>query len=76
MKKALLVIALSIVLVVALAVPALAAPPFDKNGPAHHGMGRMFGEHISTEAKAGVLGPEVHPGMHHGFAGWEMPMPM
>jgi hypothetical protein len=32
----------------------------------------MFGEHISTEAKAGSLGPDLHPGMHRGFHGWPM----
>jgi hypothetical protein len=32
--------------------------------------GRVFGSmHISVEAQNGVLGQDVHPGMHRGFSG-------
>ena len=48
---------------------ALAVPAFATGAG---GMGRMYGDHIRTEARAGMLGPEVHPGMHFGFHGWTM----
>lgn len=69
MRRVFAVVVLTAVLVLSLAVPALAMTP------ANNGMGKMYGEHISTEAKAGVLGKYVHPGMHHGMSGWMMPMP-
>lgn len=58
------IFAVAAVLAFALAVPAFA------NGA--DGRGRAYGDHIRTEARAGVLGPEVHPGMHRGFHGWHM----
>ena len=36
--------------------------------------GRDYGAmHISVEARNGVLGPDVHPGMHRGFSGCVKP---
>ena len=58
------IFALAAVLAFALAVPAFATGA--------DGMGRMYGDHIRTEARGGMLGPEVHPGMHFGFHGWHM----
>lgn len=69
MRRVLVVVALAGTLVLSLAVQALAMTP------ANEGMGKMYGEHISSEAKAGTLGPDVHPGMHRGMSGWMMPMP-
>lgn len=65
MKRTLVVVVVSVILVLALAAPAFAVP-------ANNGLGKMFGEHISTEATAGSLGPDLHPGMHRGFRGWPM----
>lgn len=65
MKRLAITSVVAIVLVLSTAATALGVP-------ANNGLGKMYGEHISTEAKAGVLGPEVHPGMHRGFAGWPM----
>lgn len=67
MRKSIVVVALAIVLVLALVVPALAMTP------ANNGMGKMYGEHIRTEAHAGTLGKDVHPGQHHGMSGWTPP---
>ena len=65
MKRLAAVSALVVVLVFTLVVPAFAVP-------ANNGLGRMFGEHTSTEAKAGTLGRDVHRGQHLGFHGWPM----
>jgi hypothetical protein len=65
MKRGAAVLVLVVALVFTLVVPAFAVP-------ANNGLGRMFGEHISTEARAGSLGPDLHPGMHLGFHGWPM----
>lgn len=65
MKRIALVVVLTAVLVLVLAAPAVAVP-------ANNGLGRMYGEHISSEARAGMLGPDLHPGMHQGFRGWPM----
>lgn len=65
MKKAVVVLIATVALTLSAAGPVFAAP-------ASGGLGRMFGEHISTEAKAGTLGPDIHPGQHFGFHGWMM----
>lgn len=65
MTRLALTVALAVVLVLAVAAPAFGVP-------ANDGLGKMYGEHISDEAKAGTLGPDVHPGMHRGFRGWPM----
>lgn len=67
MRRALTVAALTLVLVLTTIVPAIAMTP------ANNGMGKMYGEHISSEAKAGTLGKYVHPGQHRGMAGWMLP---
>lgn len=69
MRRILLAVPLTVAMLVLMAAPAMAATP------ANGGMGKMYSEHIRMEAKAGMLGPDVHPGMHRGMAGWEMPMP-
>lgn len=69
MYRILIIAVLSVALLFALVAPAAAVTP------ANNGLGRMYGEHISTEAKAGMLGKTLHPGMHHGMSGWVMPMP-
>lgn len=69
MRRSILVAIVVTALLMAFAAPAAAMTP------ANDGMGKMFGDHIRTEAQAGTLGKLVHPGMHHGMAGWEMPMP-
>lgn len=69
MKRMLSVVVLTVAMLTVLAVPALAATP------ANGGMGKMYGDHIRTEAKAGMLGKDLHPGMHRGMAGWEMLTP-
>jgi len=67
MYRVLIVAVLAVALLLALAAPALAM------APANHGMGKMYGDHIRTEAKAGSLGKSLHPGMHHGMSGWTPP---
>lgn len=67
MKRALIVIVLAVALLVIAVAPAAAMTP------ANNGMGKMYGEHIRTEAQAGALGKYVHPGQHHGMSGWMMP---
>lgn len=69
MRRFFTVVALAVVLVLMFGVSASALTP------ANGGMGKLYGEHISSEAKAGMLGPDVHPGMHRGMSGWMMPMP-
>lgn len=58
-----IIVALALVMVLALAVPAFAV-----NGSA--GAGRAYGEHVSMHAKAGHFGQDMSPGMHRGFAGF------
>lgn len=67
MRRALIVIALTVALLVVAAAPALAVTP------ANEGAGKMYGEHIRSEAHAGTLGKEVHPGLHRGMHGWVIP---
>jgi hypothetical protein len=51
-----------LLLAIAVAVPAAASGMCDS--------GREYGSmHISVEARNGVLGPMIHPGMHRGFSG-------
>jgi hypothetical protein len=67
MKRMLSVLVLAVAMLAILAVPALASTP------ANDSMGQMYGDHVRTEAKAGMLGKALHPGMHRGMSGWEMP---
>lgn len=34
------------------------------------GAGRTFGDHHAGMAQNGMLGADMNPGMHEGFAGW------
>jgi hypothetical protein len=62
MRRSLLSIFGGLILALAAALPAAAADMCDS--------GRDYGlMHISVEARSGVLGPDVHPGMHRGFSG-------
>lgn len=67
MRRALVAAVLAVVLLMVVVAPAAAMTP------ANDGMGKMYGEHISTEAKAGALGKDLHPGQHRGMAMWMMP---
>ena len=70
MKRMFSVVVLAVAMLAVLAVPALAATP------ANNGVGQAYGDHISTEATAGVLGQDMNPGHHRGISGWHMlPMP-
>jgi hypothetical protein len=61
MRRSLLALTAGLLLALAAALPAAAADMCDS--------GRAYGSmHISMEAKAGVLGQAVHPGMHRGFS--------
>jgi hypothetical protein len=61
MRRSLLALAAGLLLALGAAFPAAAADMCDS--------GRDFGSmHISVEAQNGVLGPDVHPGMHRGFS--------
>lgn len=66
MRRVLVIAAITVALLLTVVAPALAVTP------ANEGMGKMYGEHISAEAKAGTLGKYVHPGMHRGMHGWMM----
>lgn len=68
MKHGLVLVVVALALSVAVAAPAFAVP--GQNVPANMGLGSEYGGHISAEARAGTHGPELHPGMHHGFQGW------
>lgn len=68
MQRLLLVALLALAMLAAFAVPALAGTP------ANDGMGKMYAGHIRTEAQGGMLGADIHPGMHMGMRGWTMPM--
>jgi hypothetical protein len=62
MRRSLVALAAGLLLTLGAALPAAAADMCDS--------GRDFGSmHISVEARNGVLGPDVHPGMHKGFSG-------
>jgi hypothetical protein len=66
MRRSLLALAGGLLLALATAFPAAAADMCDS--------GRDYGAmHISVEAQNGVLGPDVHPGMHRGFSGCVKP---
>ena len=61
MRRSLIALAGGLLLVLATALPAAAADMCDS--------GRDYGSmHISVEARNGVLGQDVHPGMHRGFS--------
>lgn len=62
MIRSLVALGAALMLAVVVALPVSAAEMCDS--------GRTFGrDHISGEARNGVLGPDVHPGMHGGFSG-------
>lgn len=61
MRRSLAALATGLLLVLALAAPAAAADMCDS--------GRDFGQMHSVEARAGMLGMEMHPGLHRGYAG-------
>lgn len=62
MRRSLVALAAGLMLTLVAAFPAAAADMCDS--------GRDFGSmHISVEARNGVLGPDIHPGMHQGFSG-------
>lgn len=62
MRRSLIALAAGMLLALAAVIPASAAEMCDS--------GRTFGSmHISVEAQNGVLGPDIHPGMHAGFSG-------
>ena len=62
----LLALAVSPLSLLAAAGPALASAP----------TGRDYGCHVSTQARAGMLGQGMNPGQHHqGFSGWDGTMP-
>jgi hypothetical protein len=62
MRRSLLALTAGLLLAFAVALPATASGMCDS--------GRDYGlMHISVEARDGVLGPMVHPGMHRGFSG-------
>ena len=66
MRRSLLALAGGLLLALATAFPVAAAGMCDS--------GRDYGSmHISVEAQNGVLGPDVHPGMHRGFSGCVKP---
>lgn len=61
MRRSLIALASGLLLTLALVVPASASSMCES--------GQTFGSmHISVEARNGVLGPELHPGMHRGFS--------
>lgn len=61
MRRSFLALTAGLLLALAAVVPASASDMCES--------GRTFGSmHISVEAKAGVLGPTMHPGMHRGFS--------
>ena len=62
MRRSFLGLAAGLLLALAAAFPVAAADMCDS--------GRDFGSrHISVEARNGVLGQDIHPGMHLGFSG-------
>jgi hypothetical protein len=62
MRRSLLSLTAGLLLALAAVLPAAASEMCES--------GRTYGSmHISVEARAGVLGPMVHPGMHKGFSG-------
>ena len=62
MRRSLLALSAGLLLALAAALPVAASSMCDS--------GREYGSmHISVEARNGVLGPTVHPGMHRGFSG-------
>ena len=64
MRRSLISLTAGLLLALAVAFPAAAAEPEMCES------GRTFGSmHISVEARNGVLGQDVHPGMHRGFSG-------
>ncbi|MRS12597.1 MAG: hypothetical protein EG823_05955 [Actinobacteria bacterium] len=65
MKRTTLIIALTLVLLLAVAAPAFAVSGAD-------GAGRTFGQVHADHAQAGMLGAGMNPGMHNGFAGWHL----
>lgn len=61
MRRSLIALTAGLLLALGAAFPVAAADMCDS--------GRDFGSmHISVEARNGVLGPDVHPGMHRGFS--------
>jgi hypothetical protein len=66
MRRSLLALAGGLLLALGMAFPAAASGMCDS--------GRDYGlMHISVEARMGVLGPDMHPGMHRGFSGCVKP---
>jgi hypothetical protein len=63
-SRIVLAITLALLLMFVFAGTALAGPP------ANGGLGRSFGQHHAECARMGMLGPDMNPGMHQGFAGW------
>ena len=62
MRRSLLALPAAILLALAVALPAAASGMCESS--------RAYGSmHISVEARDGVLGPTMHPGMHRGFSG-------
>ncbi len=62
MRRSLIALAAGLLFALGAAFPA-AASEMCKSGRAYGSM------HISVEARNGVLGRDVHPGMHRGFSG-------
>ena len=61
MRRSLLAITSGMLLALAMALPAAASDMCAS--------GRDFGSmHVRKEARSGMLGPDVHPGMHRGFS--------
>jgi hypothetical protein len=61
MRRIVVSFAAGLLLILAVAVPSVAA--------AECGSGQMFArEHVVLAARAGMLGGDMNPGMHHGYS--------